>query len=259
MTAPQRLLTLTFVTAIAGCATLGVARSPDQDADLRLDRGLAALDDGLYRDAFTDLAWVYAQCPDRQAGTRALAGLAALELDGRNPRARPAVGAELVGRMIRDPGVPAWVRPLVETTYLAALALGAPPPEGTEATPADEAARPGVEPAATDDPDAEDPAADDREVKGAAVPAPVATEVAAARSGERAYGCGPAVAIDGWVPPALPTLPGPSMAAMLSRSEGARDSLALRAETLRLELTTVRAQLAATQAELERIRRTLSP
>ncbi|MFP4623722.1 MAG: hypothetical protein ACLFRX_06035, partial [Gemmatimonadota bacterium] len=129
----RALLILLAPLLAAGCAAIGPDRSPEQNARFRLDRGLTALDAGRYAAAFDDLAWVYSRCPAREAGAHALAALAALELDPRHPDGRPEVAADLLGRMIQEPGTPRWVRPLAETTFLAARELGAPHPEPREA------------------------------------------------------------------------------------------------------------------------------
>lgn len=261
MKAPKQLLTLALVASAAACAALMVERPPEEDAELRLDRGLFALDAGRYSDAFDDLAWVYSRCAGHQAGSRALIALAALELDGRNPRARPGVGTELLGRVIRDPATARWLRPLAETTFLTSLALGAPRPSDREPEPGarddapddppdrDTAAAPDTTGGAVEEPDQEALRA---RVLPAAVPAPDGAPA-------RVHGCGRAVAAEIETPPALPELPGPSMAVLLMRSEAGRDSLALRADTLQAELAAVREQLQATEDELERIRKTLKP
>lgn len=245
MKSPSQLFVFATAMAVTGCAALVPERPAEQNASLRLDRGLAAAEAGLYQEAFEELAWVYSHCPAREAGNRALVALAALELDPRNEMARPAVGTELLGRLIQTPEAPDWVRPLAETTFLTALALGAPhpaedghPDEGeADALPATDAQLEGEE----------------YELEPAAVvqrPDPAADAV---------YGCGRVVMRDGWTPPALPTLPGPSMARLLSEAEQRRESAAARADTLQAQLTAVTEQLEATRAELERIRKTLTP
>jgi hypothetical protein len=272
--------TVLLVLAVAtggGCATLAPSRSEDQNARFRLERGLSALETGAYTAAFDDLAWVYSHCTGREAAGQALLALAALELDPRNERARPSVGTDLLGRAITGAEAPRWTRPLAETSFLTALALGAPHPappapaaEGTEPT-GDTTAAPGnvmvdttaMEAAAVDaaephagvhrDPD--EPATTAAE---ALRPQPLATGGAMP---EPAYGCGPAVEAEAGdtARAVLPELPGPSMAALLSRAETRRDSLAMTTQLLQQELTLLREQLAATRAELERIRKTLKP
>lgn len=237
--------------ALGACATLQPDRPPERNAEVRLDRGLAALGAGRYGAAFDDLAWVYSHCPGREAGSRALTALAALELDPRNRAGRPDVAAGLIAEMIRDSGTPHWLRPLAETTFLTALALGAPSPDHD---PTDRAT-------ADDTADAMDPDAmplRDRPQVARRAERPGALEPTESTA-EPTYGCGPMVRMEGWVAPALPVLPGPSMAAMLRQVERERDSLALHADTLRTQLATAREQLAATREELERIRRTLKP
>lgn len=254
-------------------------RPPEQDARLRLDRGLAALDAGMYPEAFDDLVWVYSNCPAREAGSHALVALASLELDPRNDMARPAVATELLGRVIQTSDAPAWIRPLAETSYLTALALGAPPadrqphaanagdvehPDDVEDVDPDEPPA-DVENVDPDEPPAGDPAPadsahieplmdeDDHPIDPAMVVSPPAPEA------EPVYGCGRVVTEERWATPALPTLPGPSMARLLAEAETRRSATAARADSLQSRLTAVTAELEATQAELERIRRTLKP
>lgn len=275
MKSPTLLLLASLVALAAGCAALTRAPPPEQNAELRLDRGLAALEAGHYAQAFDDLAWVYSHCSGRRAGTQALVALAALDLDPRNRAARPAVGAELLGRAILDPGTPNWLRPMAESAFLTALGLGAPHPEGHRPPEPDVDPEGDVDPEAAADPEADvDPDADvDPEAAldpDSAVDSVPAVEPGADMAGgdmapmaaEAAFGCGPVVALEDGVTRTartLPTLPGPSMATLLARSEASRDSVAAGAEALRIELATVRQQLAETEAELERIRRTLEP
>ena len=233
---------------IGACAGLGARGEPEQNAQLRLDRGLMALDAGRYAAAFDDLAWVYSQCSGREAGVAALEGLVALELDPRNPQARPAVGTEMLGRMIRRPQDRS-ARFLSETFFLAALALGAPHPEGASEEADTDPADPAVAP------EADDPAGDSvvagRVARTAPEPAPQL---------QTAYGCGAvAVPVMADTGRALPRLPGPSMAAILASAEVERDSASMASDSLRAMLGAVQEQLAATREELERIRRTLKP
>lgn len=269
MKPPRLLLIIAVTTAIGGCASLIPAHPEELDARHRMDRGLSALDAGAYSAAFDDLAWVYTNCWGREAAAHALLALAALELDPRNERARPAVGSDLLGRAITEPGTPRWARPLVQTSFLTALALGAPHPggssDGRDVDPA---------PAETEPREAEpretDPAADEHapgehapdEHAADEDPDEPATTAAAALhppSSESAHGCGPVVDAEGWIAPPLPELPGPSMTELLARAESRRDSLALRTGFLQRELSTALEDLQATRAELERIRRTLKP
>lgn len=297
MRSPILLLVLSLVALAAGCAALTPAPPPEQNAELRLDRGLAALEAGRYTRAFDDLAWVYTHCAGRAAGGHALVALAALELDPRNLAARPDVGTELLGRVIRDPGTPDWLRPMAETAFLTGLALGAPHPEGIpEPDPAMDTARmaellepadslepPPLEPAdslhrpdplepadSTEQPDSTEHAdraeqTDPADVPPATpegqAPAEVTAPDPAPADMERAFGCGPHVPADDpdRVASSLPILPGPSMATTLARSEAAREFALGRVGALERELATVREQLQATEAELERIRRTLKP
>lgn len=250
-----QLIGAVLLLAVGGCAGVVPGHPEGEDARLHLDRGLAAVAAERYRDAFDELTWVYTRCAGHEAGTRALAALAALELDPRNPAARPDVGSELLGRLIQDPGLPQWTRPLAETGFLTALALGAPHPEGPVRSPETDSA-------------AVDSAAVGSAVLGSAAVAdaptrapirPTRVPAPAGETDSSVYGCGATVAEEDWQAPRLPRLPGPSLAAMLTDTQLERDSLAVRADTLQQELITAREELAATQEELERIRRTLKP
>lgn len=253
MKAPKRLLVPALVATLAACATLLPERPPEQNAQLRLDRGLSALQAGLFTEGFDDLAWVYSHCAGRQAGSHALAALAGIELDPRNRLARPALGTELLGKLIQDPAAPDWVRPLAESAFLAGLALGAPHPGGDTAAAMDhedheEDHDVGVAEGLDAEPHAEPETAADRR--------PLHDPVGATGM---VFGCGPAVDAEGWAPPALPALTGPSMAELLANAHQKREVAVSRADTLQKELATVREELQTTRAELERIRETLKP
>lgn len=254
MTAPKLLPILAAVTVtLGGCSLLQQEPPAERNAALRLEIGLAALEAGAYREAFDELAWVYTHCPARRAGVHALAALAALELDPRNRAGRPEIGSELLARVIRDPGTPTWVRPLAESGYLMAAALGAPPAPGTVS--GDGTARnSGGDPEAGTDQNGTHAghSARTRDRRSA-------QQVVGHRVTEPAYGCGPSVEAESWVPPPLPQLPGPSLLSILMDVEDQRDALWLRADTLSKELAATRAQLEETRAELERIRKTLKP
>lgn len=249
-------------------------RSPEQDASHRLERGLAALDAGLYLEAFDDLAWVQAHCPDRVAGARAVAALAAVELDPRNETGRPGLGTALLGRFIQDPARPEWAVPLAETSYLLARALGAPPAEGE---PQPEVAEAEVDTAAADSvlavsadsvpvESADSVASDTVTADSLGAPSPAVDsprvrleQVLPPRASEAAYGCGAEVDTASWTPPPLPQPPGPSLLEVIATLEGQRDAMASRADTLVSEVATLRRRLTETENELERIRKTLRP
>lgn len=286
MSAARHFPLLTLLLLVGGCTMLQQARSPELDAERRLQLGLASLDAGMYAEAFDELSWVYSRCAGYAASHQALAGLAAIELDPRNPAGREAVGAELLGRLIQHSGPPAWTRPLAESAYLMALALGAAPAPTTRAgaaldttsdDPSSRARADREQEAATDSAMVTDttaaraaaPAGVEADTSdAAAVESPNASEARPAGplavpevSGqeEPAYGCGPRVEDGEWVAPQLPVLPGPSVMAILARSEEERATLASRTDSLSQALATTRRQLDETQAELERIRKTLTP
>jgi hypothetical protein len=245
-------LLLVLLLSMGGCATLQSAPPADRDAALRMDRGLAALGAGRTEAAFEELAWVVAHCTGREAGAHARLALAALELDPRNDTGRPAVGTALLGELILDPRTPPPLIPMAETAYLLALGLGARP--APEVGPAADTT---AVPAAPGDPAAPDPEAAEP-VPGAPPPAPVQA-LAAGRADAPVYGCGPMLEADPARVADLPTLPGPSLAAMLARERAARETEAARATGLSGELDALRQELTATRAELDRIRRTLRP
>lgn len=254
MSAARVLPLLPLLLIMGGCTLLQEEPSPDRNAALRLEQGLAALNAGLFTPAFNDLAWVYSHCPGHEAGYQALAGLASLELDPRNQSGREALGTELLGRLIQHPGTPQWARPLSEMSYLMALALGAPPSPDAPAsdTPATDAPATALPPDTTP---AGGPAAMGH---GSTVPQRLPVPVRQEPDLE-VYGCGASVEDEEWVGPELPTLPGPSLVALLNRSEADRTRLATRADSLTQALTATQQELQATQAELERIRKTLKP
>jgi hypothetical protein len=223
----------------SGCATLRPV-PPERNAAVRLAGGLSAYDDGRYADAFVELAWVTRSCPNREAGLHAKAALAALELDPRNSAGRPGVGTRLLADLILDPRTPERLRPLIESTYLLGLGLGAPPGRPSEAVPPPGAREPG-----------ELPEPDRTEEVAPPTPPPPTPPGAV-------QGCGPLL---GEASPAatLPTLPGPSLSAMLDEAEAERDRLAERTAAMDNELSRLREELAQARAELERIRRTLRP
>ncbi len=248
--------TYAFILALmlpAASCTPVRTRVPEQPEPVaRLDRGLAASEAGRYSDARRDLTWVYLNCTGHVAGYRAAAGLAAVELDPRNPEGRPAFGTRLLGWLIQSPGTPPWTRPAIETGYLLAVALGAPPADASrvpgDSTAAGETAT-GQVASGTPLPGDTVPVSPDT---AAPRPLPAAAPSAA---GQALPGCGQetTVASDvAWVAPPLPALPGPSMAAILALAEERRDSLAQ-------QLRAAQSQLDSVQTELERIRKTLKP
>ena len=246
------LLLIGAMLGLGACSALRPAPPIERDAEYRLDRGLAALDAGSYREAFDDLAWVYSHCPDRARGAEALIAMAALELDPRNQAGRPAVATDLLGRVVREPAPAAYVRPVAESMYLMAIALGAPPAP---------AALTGTGPAVPPSQVAPAPVRDStpRGADTTGVLRTRAADVLDPPAEEPAEGCGPRIAPEDWVAPRLPQLPGPSLVALLAESERARNASAAETSTLRAELEATRQRLAETEAELERIRRTLRP
>ena len=248
------LLTLTLTLSAGGCSLLREDRAPERNAALRLEQGLAAFDAGLYADAFDELAWVYSHCPQRVAGHQALTALAALELDPRNESGRPELGTQLLGELTQRAGTPEWIRPMAQTAYLMALALGAPPAGGNGS---------GGTPAPADGQGVAGDRAQERplgETGGPpALPAWEAESAPERQEEELAYGCGRVVDRPGWSPDPLPTLAGPSLVALLAQAEARRDALAQRADTLASALEAARQELAETRTELERIRKTLQP
>lgn len=280
MMRPRHLLAAATLLVLGACSALQPDPPIERDAAHRLDRGLAALDAGRYQEAFADLAWVYTHCPGHARGAEALVGLTALELDPRNRAGRPAIATDLLGRIIREPESPDFVRPLAESAYLMALALGAPEAPGRVATqPAPDmpqvplGAQPAPEPppaaarqpadtaraapAAAAEADSAAPARTAGAVAVAEVRAPAALQPATDTG--PVHGCGARIDPRGWVAPQLPLPAGPSLVALLAQAERTRESAAGEAATLRQELAATQQKLRETEAELERIRKTLKP
>lgn len=248
MMRPKHLLVAALLIGLGACSALQPAPPLERDATYRLDRGLLALEGGRYREAFDDLAWVEAHCAGHVRGGEALVALAALELDPRNGGARASLATDLLGRVLRQPASPDWVRPLAETAYLMAMSLGAPPAPDTR----------GAE-ALTTDTLAELRADTAAEVYDDVVAGPVPAPELLDAADEPAHGCGARVATETWASPRLPQLPGPSLASLLSEAETSRSAAAARADSIGRELSRVAQRLAETEAELERIRKTLQP
>ena len=244
------LLTLSLTLVIGGCTLLQEDLPPERNAALRLEQGLAALDAGLYEDAFADLAWVYSHCPRHAAGHQALTALAALELDPRNDVGRPDLGTKLLGELAQRPGTPEWVRPMARTTYLMALVLGAPPAEGASngASTAQDTAGNG-----------DTNGGISTGVRPRALPAWETESAAQQQAQGPVHGCGRLIERPTWSPEPLPQLEGPSLVALLASAESQRDAAVQRADTLAAALATARQELAETRTELERIRKTLQP
>jgi hypothetical protein len=241
MTRFKPLPALALSIGVGACTAIQPDPPPRNDVAVRLDRGLAALDAGHYRESFDDLSWVYSHCSGREAGAQALAGLAAIELDPRNDLARPALGVELLGELLGSTMPPRWLRPVIEVAYLESLALGAP----VEADMSAVAPRPGH----------------DSGPSAGGLFAGSAQEPTLLRDQTRdpAYGCGAEVDGGGETTRPLPRLQGPTMWSLLVEAESDRDSLAVRADSLQAQLGRATEQLQATREELERIRKTLKP
>jgi hypothetical protein len=251
-----RISALALLFSATGCAAFRMA-PPEQNAELRLAQGLAAFDAGRYNDAFDQLAWVYTHCSGREAGLEAAMAMAALELDPRHPTGRPEVGMQLLAELILDATTPIAVRPIARTTYLLGLGLGARP----VASPARPTGEGGAAPASAASPAETALLADEDTPPPAGRPArPGAAGFRPDRIGaDPVFGCGRVLREAGTAPAELPTLPGPSLAAMLAESEADRAAQAAQAATMLEELTRLRRELTETRAELERIRRTLRP
>jgi hypothetical protein len=117
-------LALALVAAgIAGCAAIRPVDNPD--GGRLLNEGVEALEERQYLEAYERFTEVYTLHPREPLGGRAMLALAAMELDPRNPGRRLDVGAAILGRYFSGEAISSWQRPLIETTYLMALELGA--------------------------------------------------------------------------------------------------------------------------------------
>lgn len=260
MIRPRHLLVAATLLGLGACAALRPDTYSELDASYRLDRGLAGLEAGRYREGFDDLAWVYAHCRDRTRGMQALVALSALELDPRNQAARPAVGTDLLGRLLREDPAPGYVRPLAESAYLMALSLGAPPAPAAMAEPAvppDTAQAAAAALETTGAPEARVAVAGNATGATDSVRLVRAAQVLAPTSAEEVYGCGSPIEVG--APAPLPALPGPTMVSLLAAAERAREASVADADSLRVALDSARQRLQETEAELERIRQTLKP
>lgn len=252
------IFALSALLALGGCALLPSEPPPESNAALRFDRGLAALEAGRYETAIEDLSWVYSRCAGREASVRALTVLASLEIDPRNPLARPHVGTELLGRVIQSAGTPEWVRPVAESAFLTALGLGARHPQTADTTRTDEGDGRG-DPDEPADTTAADLAGTPTPPDPGAWPFEPLAGTLEQEPTPPVYGCGSTVVTAEWVAPPLPHLPGPSMADLLREAEARGAAMALRVDSLETQLRLTTEQLAATREELDRIRRTLKP
>lgn len=258
-----------FVALLPSCMLAGPAEAPSEDAarERTFEDGIDALEQAEFERASQRLAAVAAICPVDEVGRRAMLLLAAAELDPRNRAGRVEVAAELTAfQLTRPSATETWSTALAREIHLLALDYGA------TAIPAGEAPDPGVlwrryfEGRAHAD--------------GGAARTPMGEEIAAVPAGEvdgggAAVAAGPPIAAERRGGPrcdvpdadrrvAMPELTGrpvvagaeagPDAPARRTPSADPADVRALTAEVNRL-----RAQLAATEQELDRIRRTLRP
>lgn len=252
------LIWLLFALTISACATLGGASAPENDPELRLQRGVDALEANEFDVAHTELSWVYTHCPSSRQGMDALLLLATAELDPRNRSRRLDVGAALVAAYLATPGISAERRQLGESIYLLALELGALPPLGVSIEPP---ADPGdgltsrcipAEPrqviALPVGRRAEEPA-------DTVLPNAVAAEDTAVAGADTL----PAAAEEPMLGSLLPPLPGESVPERLAALAAVRDSLQAELAELRRQVESLEQRVASQQEELERIRRTIRP
>lgn len=94
-----------------------------------LTRAAAAMGRDDRESGYIHLARVWRECGDSPVGRRALLVGAAAELDARSPERDLDLAAELASVYLESVGEREWGVPLAESLYLAALELGAAPPD----------------------------------------------------------------------------------------------------------------------------------
>lgn len=259
-----------LVALLPSCMLAGPAEAPTGDAarERTFRDGIRALEQAEFESASQRLATVAAICPVDGVGRRAMLLLAAAELDPRNGAGRVDVAAELTAFQLARPSTSEpWAASLAREIHVIALDYGATGVAATEipgpgvlwtryfegrAQADDRAAArtPAGEELVADD--AEE--ADDGDAAGVAGQ-PVATEP---RGGPL---CDVPAADSRITMPELTRRPvvagGEPDQGAPARPAPAADPADVRALTA--EVNRLRAQLAATEQELDRIRRTLRP
>lgn len=123
----RRVAAVAVATLLVACGPLRPGGDPPGvDADFFAE-GVEALELGDFVGAEDRFRRLAARCEEGERGRRALALLAALELDPRNGGGTPQEAARLAATFLNLPGAPAEERAVARTLYLAALDRGALP------------------------------------------------------------------------------------------------------------------------------------
>lgn len=260
--------TILFVALLPACALAGPPGAPSEHAarERAFADGVAALDRADFEAAKVRLATVAAICPVDDMGYRSVLLLAAAELDPRNALRRANVAAELAAfQLARASTSDAWVPALAREIYLLALDFGARPIGSQEL--------PGPRILWTRYFDAQ---AEPADTTGPRLPSDQASAERAGRPGAGAVvddeplgavrdepRTGPLCEVPAADPRvAMPELTTTPVVARPAPEAADRPASAVQNSDVRAltaELNRVRAELAATQQELDRIRRTLRP
>jgi hypothetical protein len=245
--ATRRAALMGALALIGACATLRGAPS-EPDPNIRLGRGLAALDSADFHVAYDVLSSLYAQYQDRPVGREALLALAAVAVDPRNPDRRLDVGANLLQRYFADGDVAPAEAPALRALYLLTLELGARDYDAVRlAALADSAARDSLIALGDSIPARGDSAATRRAVLGGdarvlpvtLLPPPLL--FASSDSSTRR----------------LPSLPGQPVTGRLQILQRTRGRLQDVSDRLERRVKDLQGQLSDAKKELERIRKTL--
>ena len=107
---------------LVSCATLGtLGKSAEPTPDEVLESARTALERRDYTNAYDQLSRLYRTQWSTPVGERALLAMTAIELDPRNPGRRLDAGAVLAGQHPTLPAASAWHTPVSETLYHLAM------------------------------------------------------------------------------------------------------------------------------------------
>lgn len=121
---PSRWIAAAVLIGSGACASMRSAL-PGTSPEDEVQSALAMAEAGNYSAATAVLDSVYTAHWDRDAGVRALIGLAALTLDPRNPERSLWESADYSARLIGLPHAPGYLLPAARTMYLVSIELGA--------------------------------------------------------------------------------------------------------------------------------------